>query len=710
MTYTRLAYDIEVFSEQDVTKVGLDLHSSDPSCEIIMCSYSYDDEPVKLWTIEDGPFPQHLKNAIADPRITKTCFNAQYERVVCRRSLKIKAPIRSFKCTMALAYMQSFTGGLADVGAQVGLPIEKQKLDGGKKLINLFCKPQKVTKNQPHIRATAKTHPEEWKQFGEYCVGDTIAEKAIARRLNKFPVLQEEWEMYWLDQSINDRGFVIDRDFIRNAAAMVVRRKAELKIEMAGLTGLANPNSGPQLLPWLKERGYPFDDLRANTVKKVLAEYKVAKENGEPRIMTALAIKVLKRRQISSRMSVAKYAALDRILPDDNICRYAFQYGGASRTLRWAGRRFQPHNLPRPPKYFEGNEDLIELGLDSYEHLKNCVEAIRRNDYEFLQLYVVEPMDVLVGALRCAIVPPEDHSLAVSDLSSIETRVTAAVSGCARLLRVIKEGLDPYKDFGSKMFGVPYDQVDKRMRQDSKPAVLGCTYRLGGGELKEGKRTGLWGYAESMGVNLTQVFANKAVEVFRETYFEIPLAWYALENAVEWCLKTRQDQVPTFRTPDGRKIRMPVRIEYRKPYLLIWLPSGRPLYYHLPRIHTEVRYSKRTTEEYPDGVPYTKTVFSYMGKMPNSRKWVRVFTHGGKIFENIVQAIARDVLRDGLLRAKKLGFRICMHVHDEIVAWIKKGDNFYTAALLQDCMSEECKWFPELPLGADGAEFDFYRK
>lgn len=690
-----LALDYETRSEVDLKVHGLDRYSADRSTRVLMGAYSFNNGRIEQWI---GPRPpREVEEALADPHVQKWAFNAQFERVITRRVLGIKTPIRNWRCTQVLAYMQSFVGTLEQVGRQVGLPEDKQKLNTGKKLISMFTKPQRVTKKQPLRWLDDFTNPDEWEEFCEYNVQDVVAESGIKRRLIKYPIGPGEWELYELDQLINDRGLPIDTQFVENAIRMVAIRKAELRRQMEEVTGLANPLSGPQLLPWLRDRGYPFSDLQKDTIKKVLTE------NKQDEILEEEAVKALKLRQQAVRTSTAKYNALHRAVGANDRFRFGFQFNGASRTGRWAGRRLNPQNLTRTPKEIEPDEKkMAEVGLPADYHLENVTNIVRDGDYELLKLYVEEPMNALAGTVRSAIRAPEEYELRPGDLSAIETCVIAWIANCKRMLEVVASGMDPYKDFGTELYSKAYDEITKTERTNSKPAVLGAGYRLGGGELKDGKRTGLWGYAESMGINLTQDESERAVKLFRATYPEYPKLWYALEDAVKIAVTTGRKSVPTIRMEGRPPFKVPVTFEMKHPYLLIWLPSGRPLYYHKPRIR-EVEMQGRNG-------PYKKPQFSYLGQPQGTKKWVRMDSHGGKITENIVQAIARDVLVVGMKRAHKDGFNIVGHVHDELITLIRRGDNYYTVERLCEIMAQDIPWAPGLPLGAAGWAGAFYRK
>lgn len=724
---TEVSLDYETSSPVDLKQRGLDVYSQHPQTKVLMAAYSFDGGKINHWDHNDRARPPaELVEALADPNVIKKAFNGQFERVITRRVLKIKTPYEGWRCTMALAYMQSFSGTLDMIGKQVGLPSDKQKLDSGKRLIKLFCGPQKTSKKQPLEWFDALTHPNEWAEFCDYNVQDVEAEMAIERRLRKFPIQDSEWELYELDQRINDRGLPVDMDFVRNAIRMSDIRKSELTSVMKEWTGVMNPNSTQQLLPWLRERGYPFGDLRKDTVKKVLAEnaeltggYEFvddgAADDGDDDICNMIlprsyeggflepdAVRVLMLRQQAARTSVRKYNAIINSVGNDGKLRFTFQYAGASRTLRWSGRRFQPQNLARPPKELEGDKKMLAVGGAPDMMMTVVTDAIRDNDYDLLRLYTKEPMNYLAGMVRSSIRAPEGFQFVVADLSAIETCVTAWLSGCERLLGVLRGGGDPYVDFGTELYRKPAEEITKFERQCSKPAVLGCTYGLGGGELKDGKRTGLWGYAEAMGVNFTRDESKHSVTTFRSVYPEVPKTWYAIEEAIKKAMRTGRKQVPSFWI-SGRQVVVPVEIEYRKPYLMIKLPSGAYRYYHLPRIEKKTYMGR-------DGTPYTKDSFSYMGKQQNGNAWIRVSSHGAKVFENLVQSLAREVLKAGLLRADALGFNLLGHVHDEGICLQKTGDNYYTHHLLEECMSEALEWAPGLPLGADGWTAQFYRK
>lgn len=697
----RLHLDYETKSELDLTAVGLHLYATHPSTKVLMAAYSFDDGPIYQWDATEEPMPDDLRDALLDDEVEKWAFNAAFERMITWHVLKLIGAYEAWFCTMVLAYMQSFMGGLEMISEQMGLPSDQQKSKEGKRLIRLFSMPQRITKNHPFRWRDSFTDPDDWRTFLDYNVQDVRVERdGLYKNLIKYEIMPSEWELYHIDQIINDRGIPLDRQFVTNAITMCNRRKDDLVDQMRQLTGLANPNSPAQLLGWLQERGYPFNDLRKESIEKILREnetdgttqiWDARREEWifEGDFLTPEAVTAMKLRQNSAKTSVKKYDAMIARMGDDDRIHHAFQFAGAARTNRWAGRGVQVHNLPRTPKYLEPEKEYAE-------RLEDVTDIIKRGDYEMLGLYVREPMDALAGTIRSSIQAPEGYELKVCDLSSIENVSVGALAGCDRILNVFRDGRDPYKDFATSFYNVAYEDVTKLQRTNSKPAVLGAAYRLGGGDIIGGKKTGLWGYAENMKVFLTQQEAQASVNIWRDQHPEVVEYWYALENAIE----------QTIIRGTTNRVGM-VSFFWRKPYLVCRLPSGRCMYYYKPQVRFETRYSQRT------GNPYQKAVISYMGKDQLTNRWTRIESHGGKFTENIVQAFARDILCVGIRRAHEDGFNLVLHVHDEIGALQRIGDNYYTHERLAELMIAPIDWLIgkiDLPLGAAGYSASFYRK
>lgn len=666
--------DYETRSEVDLKKYGLDLYSSHPSTEVLMGAWSINQQRVEQWDALDGePMPRILKEALRSPDVDKWAFNAQFERVITNRVLKIAVPYEQWRCSMCLAYMMGFTGDLAGIGRAMSINSAAVKMTDGMRLIRLFSMPQRVTKNQPHRWRDNLTDPEDYDRFKLYNRQDVVAEQAIQVPLLKYPVQEREWRLYALDQRINDVGIYINEAHAQNALRMADERKRQIIVDMGRITGLGNAGSPVQLLPWLKERGYPFDDIQKDTVTKVLRE---ASETA----LTEEAATILEMRQGSSKNSIAKYKTMLTKKGLDGAFRFLLQFHGASRTGRWAGRSLQAQNLPRTPKIIE---DEFWLAMAN--------QMITDGDSEGLELLVGEPMDALVGCIRSALVARPGKVLRVADLSSIESVVIGWFTDCHWFMDNLKNGRDLYRSFASHWLKIPYEDT-KPHRSKAKPATLGAGYRLGGGQLRDGKKTGLWGYAENMGVFLSQKESQESVAAFRDLCPEVVDSWKALEQGAMKCVRTGQDV----------KVNKIV-FELKRPFLCIRLPSGRRLYYYKPMITTE-------DVVYEGGRKSKRTQLSYMGKEQNGSKWIRIVTHGGKLIENIVQAIARDILMYGLMRADKDGFVIPMHVHDEIVTEADKGDDYHTVERLIEHMTAPISWAPGLPLGAAGWEGTFYRK
>lgn len=717
-----LHLDYETFCEVDLTKVGLDVYSAHPSCRVLMAAYRINGGELHQWFPHLQPEPPaELVVALTSRRCKRWAFNAQFERVISKRVLKINTPRKGWRCSMVLAYIHCFAGGLAQVGTEMGVPDNLIKLratdyvldllgvkapktreklkDGrlsiGKRLIDIFCMPNKIKKNQPHRIRNWETDPELWEVFCEYNRRDVIAEEAILKRLDKpeYPIPEFEWKLYELDQLINDRGIPIDMQFVENIIKLSAQRKKSLSARMSKLTGCKNPNSIPQLKPWLIEQGYDQPDLRADSVKKFLKKG----------IGSKLCIKVLKLRQFASLTSVNKAKTAKLVVGEGNCIRYMLQFGGAQRTLRWAGRLVQTQNMKRTPKLLDAEK--------SDARLTYVTDLIREGNMMGLELAVPEPMTALSGCMRSMFRCPDGEEFKTGDLKSIESAVIAWVTKCKRLLKVFRDGRDPYRDFGTEFYKKAYDAITSEERNICKPPALGCGFRLGPGqELKNGKKTGLLGYAENMGVDMTPKDAERAVGVFRKIYHEIAKHWKLYETAIRKVMRG-----------EGPQTVGPVTFERKPPYLTILLPSGRRIFYFKPKIESRTTLTNKWkwVRDPKTGISkkvretWTRLVFTHMGRdnTPTGRNvWRRIESHGGVIIENIVQAIARDVLCVGLMRAHRAGFKLIGHAHDEAIARGPVGDPKFTYQYLCDILKQAIDWAKGLPLGAAGWSGIYYRK
>src|SRR6478609_2680278 len=427
---TRLHRDWETLSELDVTDTGVDLYSRHPSTKVLMGAFRIDDETPQQWVPAEGErMPSDLKEGLRDPEVRKWAFNSPFERWITTEVLGIETPIESWRCTMALAYMFSFMGGLDDVSKQMAL--KHQKDPRGRQLIRIFCGPNKPTKNQPFVWRDRHSDPVEWEEFKSYNRDDEAAEYETFKSLIGYAMPDWQWDLWHLDQIINDRGLPINRQFVENALEIANRRKQDLIGQQNVLSGLANSNSGTQLLPWLQARGYPYDDLKKDTISKLLTAEELFVKDGDvdyymchlgrfangnhfpdvtvdnlgrlegDAVLDHDARTLLRMRQASARTSTTKYQACMDGLAEDDRLRHCFQFAGGSRTNRWAGRKIQPQNLPRTPKWLEPDDDL------DFDLLGYCNELIYRGDYFTLGLYAGEQMDAVAGCVRSSIQAPE---------------------------------------------------------------------------------------------------------------------------------------------------------------------------------------------------------------------------------------------------------------------------------------------------------------
>lgn len=681
-----MGIDYETFSEIDLKACGSSVYSRHKSTEILMCAYNFNDGPVQQWVPAEGePIPSDLKEALISPDVQKWAWNAAFEMQITARKLAA-VDVRQWRCTMVQAMHCSLPGKLEKAGPVVGLDDDHLKDSKGSLYIRKFSKPRKPSKANPNFRLYPEDEPEEWEGYKSYNRQDVVTEGAIRRRLWKYLMSQDEWELYFIDQEINSAGLPINLKMVDNAIKVYADALRHGLNEMKELTGLANPNSGPQLLPWLQSQGYPFEDLKKGNIKQA-AEYFKARpdhwdsERWTPYRRNKTLKKVLELRQQVSRTSPKKYHALKRATDKDGYLRHVLQMNGAPRTGRYAGRIYQPQNLPRPEKRFEKYQETLAWSLQEL-------------DYEGIKLVYGNPFDVLASCLRPTAQAPSGMVFADADLNAIENRVLGWLSGCQKILDVFHKGRDPYIDFATYLYDMDYDTLyheykvlgkgDKRTI--AKPGTLGCGYGMGAGEKRinrqtgEIEATGLLGYAWGMGVkHFTPADSKHSVDTFRREFKEVVEYWYDLERAMRKCIRTGQV------TEHGV-----IRFQMDGPFCKMILPSKRPLYYVRPRI-----------EEKPTPWGEKKATITYEG-LNDRKQWVRMHTTPGKVTENADQAISRDLLVHGIKLARKRGIDVRLHVHDQVVALVAERSAEEKLHILRECMEEQPKWAAGLPLGAAG--------
>ena len=740
-----LYLDCETRSEADLKEVGLHNYFLHPSARMLMLAWAFGDEEPELW-FPGTPMPARLLEGLQDARIDLIAYHSEFERLALEILCGIKIPTSRFQDPQASARYLSLSASLEDAGDALGLPPELRKDKRGAELMKIFSFPHTRTKKQGggvYFYEPADL-PTEFTQYGEYCKQDVRTEREIVKRLTAFkvfPLPPRERAVWLFDQKVNDRGIPVDRNFVQKLFGIADKNKGEKKDEQNASTGLENANSTDQLLPWVRQRGYPLKNLRKQNIELVLRDPEVK--------MTKECRDVLEARLEAGSISYKKLSAILRNLSPDDRLRYQFIFMGSSRCGRWSGDAVQLHNLARPDGTFEDLDNVIKarnfVYLDDYASLTKIFynEKKKRN---------YSPLEISRNIIRTVFVAPPGKRFNVCDLNAIETRVGAWVAECPALLQVFLDGKDPYVEFATKMTGILYEVIAanlkskdpairaaaKRMRQIAKPGVLGAIYRLSGGGWGHDKngdliKTGLWGYSEGMGIDMDQQQATDVVKIFRDSYPEIcappskefpdrPVGiWFRLEEAVFDVLKGGKRMKRVIGPGGCIKIDKLTRTEPNLPILRIQLPSGRYLHYMDASIQNTAKpwMVKKVDEEgqYVRDehgeiimVQAHGPSFTYFGKDQHTGIWTLIISHGGKIFENIVQAIARDVLADKLLEFESLGLEVVAHVHDEGVT-LSDDDPFSPGLLeMKAIMDRPVAWAPTLPLGSDGFEDTFYHK
>lgn len=647
-----LSIDIETFSSINIKKAGLYRYVQARDFQILLFAYSWNGGPVQIVDLAQGEFiPAWVVDALQDPNIMKHAYNAAFEWY-CLNKL-FYSPIEQWRCTQVHGLYCGYPAGLGALGEALGLPQDKRKMGVGGSLIRTFCVPTKPNKKNGMRTLTLPHHePEKWQLFKDYCVNDVVAEMEILRRLSVFPVPDQEWQLWQLDQRINVRGVACDLNVVEGALAIDEQITAELMAEAVQISGLDNPKSVQQLKKWLAEEiGESVDDLRKDTVAGLIDV-----------VDEGRAKRMLEIRQELSKTSTKKYVAMKEVACEDHRVRGLLQFYGANRTGRWAGRLVQVQNLPKNK-------------MATLEFARQLV--IDRNINMLKFMYGNVP-DTLSQLIRTAFVAPEGKTLLVADFSAIEARVIAWLAGEQWRLDVFASHGKIYEASASQMFGVPLEEVSKDLRQKGKVSELALGYQGAKGALIQ---------MGALDMGLTEEELPEIVTRWRNANRRIVDLWFSLEAAA---LEVMQSGDPV-----GVKGIIMARESHhgnRLDFFTIQLPSGRKLYYVQPSLQQN---------------DFGKMALHYKGPDQKTGKWTTLSTYGGKLTENIVQAIARDCLAVSMVKADQAGFQTVLHVHDEMGI---ESENPEDLQRVLDIMAEPVLWAPGLPLKAAGFTTNFYMK
>lgn len=653
-----LSIDIETKSSVDIGKAGLYRYAQSEDFEILLFAYQLGEESVRVVDLANGEkIPEIIQLMLMDPKVAKHAYNAAFEWY-CLNRAGYTTPLDQWRCTMMHGLYCGYTAGLDATGKAIGLPQDKQKMTVGKALIRYFCVPCKPTKSNGNRTWNLPRHaPEKWELFKEYCKQDVVTEHEIWKRLNYFPVPEEEQKLWQQDIRMNVFGVKVDTALTEGALAIDSRSVQELTEEAVRLTGLSNPNSPAQLMAWLREQtGDDIQNLTKDTVSELLQ-----REYPQP------VKRMLEIRQQLGKTSVKKYVAMETAKGTDDRIRGLTQFYGANRTGRWAGRLVQMQNLPR--NY-----------LSTLDYARNLVKA---KNYTGLKMLYGNVPDTLSQLIRTAFIPSGGNKFVVADFSAIEARVIAWLAGEQWVNEVFATHGKIYEATASQMFHVPIEKIIKGnpeygLRQKGKVATLALGYQGGTAALIA---------MGALNMGLTEEELPDIVQRWRSANPRIRDLWYAVEQAALTTMLTAQPQ-----GINGLIFRYEGELMYGQSFLTVQLPSGRKLYYPKPFLK-ENQFGKMAIHYYTVG--------------QQTRKWEVTSTYGGKMTENIVQAIARDCLAETLRRIDKLGLQVVFHVHDEVII---DAPMDLTVEEVCDLMAEPISWAPGLLLRGAGFESSYYMK
>lgn len=649
-----MGVDIETYSSVDLLKSGVYRYVEAPDFDILLIGYKFDDED-EVRQIDTTADPRETWNefldALFDPDIIKTAFNANFERTCLAKWTGSAMPPDEWRCTMIKALTLGLPGSLASVGMALGLPEDKLKDPQGKALIQYFSKPCKPTRsNGQRCRNYPAHDPEKWALYRSYNRQDVVTEQEILKRLSIYKTTEDEQKLWSLDQDMNDHGVKLDRKLIRNIVDYDTHHREELQDEARQITGLSNPNSPAQLKDWLETEGIRQTSLSKDTIATLLKDD-----------IPAEVRRVLEIRQALGKTSVSKYSTMLEAICDDDRLRGILQFYGANRSGRWAGRLVQTHNLAR--------NTLPDLAL--------ARELVRDGDFDTLETLFGEPAFVFSELVRTAFIPSDGCRFVVSDFSAIEARVISWIAGEEWRLQTFRDGGDIYCATASQMYHVPVVKhgINGELRQKGKVAELACGYQGGVGAMKAMDREGKIPEEELQGI----------VDAWRAANPTIPKLWRTCEMAAKTAIREHRTV----------RIRHGIAFSYVNGNLFVKLPSGRKLCYW----GTRLRQDDMTGRE----------SIVYMGVNQTTKQWQETETYGGKLVENIVQATARDCLAVAMTRVAALGYKIVMHVHDEMIVDVPISDKD-ALTVINKCMADPIDWAPGLPLKGDGYETPFYMK
>ena len=641
-----MGLDLETYSSAPLPRCGVYRYCDAPDFEILLFSYAFDDEPVQTIDLASGEkLPKEVISALEDPGIIKVAYNAQFERVCLSRYLRHWLDPHQWRCTMVMAAYLTLPGRLAD--AAVALGTTEKKMEEGKDLIRYFSVPCKPTKtNGGRTRNLPADAPEKWAVYRQYNAQDVEAERAIRKALEKFPLPEQEWELYALDQQINDRGVRVDKKLVKNAIAVDAVFAQAAYQRAKELTGLENPGSVNQLKAWLADQDMPMESL----ARKIVQE-KAAQTDG-------IVAELLNLRLELSKTSVKKYEAMARCVCRDGRVHGLLQFYGANRTGRWAGRLVQAQNLPQ--------NHLPDLDL--------AREIVKTGDEELLDTLYASVPGTLSELIRTAFIPKDGCRFLVADFSAIEARVLAWLANEEWVLEEFRGKGKIYEATASRMFHIPQESIVKgnpnyEYRQKGKQATLSCGYGGGVGALK------------AMGAKMPEEEMQPLVDAWRAANPNIVAFWNALDRAARTVIRRKTS------ARVGKVI-----LYWQDDKMFMRLPSGRNLCYQSPHF-TENRFGS-------DAIGYYA---------PNAAgQMVVQETFGGKLAENATQAIARDILAHALLTLEKNGYPVIFHVHDEAVIEKPTGQGSLEEACRLMAIAPD--WAKDLPLRADGYECAYYQK